>query len=215
VLIFLPMQLRSDSFNDGDYISSRYALGKRNAEGKIDLTENRNPHLAWSDLPEGTKSLAILCYDRSAPTKPDDVNQEGRLVPADLPRADFAHWVLVDVAPDATITEGTFSDGPTPHGKDGPASPMGTRSGINDYTGWFGGDPDMAGDYYGYDGPCPPFNDAIVHRYDFIAYALDIDGVPVEGKFTGPDVLSAMEGHVLGEANIGFKYTINPNAKEL
>lgn len=209
------MKLRSDSFEDGDYISTRYALGERNAEGKIDLTENKNPHLAWSDLPEGTKSIAILCYDRSAPTKPDDVNQEGRLVPADLPRADFAHWVLVDVAPDATITEGTFSDGATPHGKDGPEGPLGTRSGVNDYTGWFAEDPDMAGDYYGYDGPCPPFNDSIVHRYDFTAYALDIDRVPVEGKFTGPDVLSAIEGHTLGEASVGFKYTINPNAEEL
>lgn len=215
MLISAPMRLRSDSFNDGDYIPTRYALGKRSADGKIDLTENKNPHLAWSDLPDGTKSIAILCYDRSAPTRPDDVNQEGRLVPADLPRADFAHWVLVDVAPDATITEGTFSDGAIPHGKDGPAGPLGTRSGINDYTGWFGGDPDMAGDYYGYDGPCPPFNDAIVHRYDFAVYALDIDRVPVEGKFTGPDVRSAMKGHILGEANIGFKYTINPNAKEL
>jgi Raf kinase inhibitor-like YbhB/YbcL family protein len=215
VLISAPMKLHSDSFNDGDYISTRYALGKRNADGKIDLTENKNPHLAWSDLPAGTRSVAILCYDRSAPTKPDDVNQEGRLVPADLPRADFAHWVLVDVAPDTAIQEGAFSDGATPHGKSGPDGPEGTRSGINDYTGWFGGDPDMAGDYYGYDGPCPPFNDAIVHRYDFAAYALDIGRVPVEGTFTGPDVLSAIEGQVLGQANLGFKYTINPDAKEL
>lgn len=215
MLISAPMKLCSDSFNDGDYIPTRYALGKRSADGKIDLTENKNPHLAWSDLPEGAKSIAILCYDRSAPTKPEDVNQEGRLVPADLPRADFAHWILVDLAPDASIVEGAFSDGATPHGKDGPAGPLGTRSGINDYTGWFAGDPDMAGDYYGYDGPCPPFNDAIVHRYDFVAYALDIDRVAVEGKFTGSDVLSAMEGHILGEANIGFKYTINPNAQEL
>jgi Raf kinase inhibitor-like YbhB/YbcL family protein len=209
------MKLRSDSFNDGDHISTRYALGKRSGDGKIDLTENKSPHLAWSDLPEGTKSVAILCYDRSAPTKPDDVNQEGRLVPADLPRADFAHWVLVDVAPDAFLPEGAFSDGATPRGKDGPEGPLGTRSGINDYTGWFAGDPDMAGDYYGYDGPCPPFNDALVHRYDFTAYALDIDRVPVEGKFTGPDVLSAIEGHVLDEAMTGFKYAIYPDAKEL
>ncbi len=215
MLISALMKLHSDSFNDGDYIPTRYALGKRSADGKIDLTENKNPHLAWSDLPEGAKSIAILCYDRSAPTKPEDVNQEGRLVPADLPRADFAHWILVDVAPDASIAEGAFSDGATPHGKDGPAGPLGTRSGINDYTGWFGGDPDMVGDYYGYDGPCPPFNDAIVHRYDFVAYALDIDRVPVEGKFTGADVLAAMQGHILGEATIGFKYTINPNAQEL
>ena len=209
------MKLRSDSFNDGDHIATRYALGKRSADGKIELTENRNPHLGWSDLPAGTKSIVLLCYDRSAPTKPDDVNQEGREVPVDLPRADFAHWVLVDLAPEASIAESAFSEGATPHGKDGPEGPLRTRSGINDYTGWFAGDPDMAGDYYGYDGPCPPFNDALVHCYDFTAYALDVERAPVEGKFTGPDVLSAIEGRVLGHATIGFKYAINPDAREL
>lgn len=209
------LKVRSDSFNDGDFIPTRYALGKTSADGKIDLAENRNPHLEWSDVPGGTKSIAILCIDVDAPTKPDDVNKEGRVVPADLPRADFAHWVLVDLAPNRSIKEGAFSDGVTAHGKEGPAGPEGTRQGINDYTGWFAGDPDMKGDYYGYDGPCPPFNDSIVHRYRFTVYALDIAAAPVEGKFTSQDVLSAIEGHVLAEASIVCKYKINEAAREL
>ncbi len=209
------MKLHSDSFNDGEDLPTQYAFGKRSADGKIDLSDNKNPHLAWSDLPEGTKSVALLCIDGDVPTKPDDVNQEGRVVPSDLPRADFSHWVLVDVAPGATIAEGAFSDAITAKGKDGPDGPEGTRQGINDYTGWFAGDPDMAGDYYGYDGPCPPFNDSIVHHYRFTAYALDVDRAAVDGKFTAADVLSAIEGHVLGEATIVAKYTINPDAKEL
>ena len=209
------MKLHSDSFNDGEYLPTQYAFGKRSADAKIDLSDNKNPHLAWSDLPEGTKSVALLCIDGDVPTKPDDVNQEGRVVPSDLPRADFSHWVLVDVAPGATIAEGAFSDAITAKGKDGPDGPEGTRQGINDYTGWFAGDPDMAGDYYGYDGPCPPFNDSIVHHYRFTAYALDVDRAAVDGKFTAADVLSAIEGHVLGEATIVAKYTINPDAKEL
>jgi len=209
------MQLRSDSFNDGDFIPTQYAFGKTSAEGKIDLSDNKNPHLAWSDLPDGTKSIAILCIDADAPTKPDDVNQEGRMVPADLPRAEFVHWVLVDLAPDATIAAGAFSDGVTAKGKDGPEGPQGTRRGINDYTGWFAGDPDMAGDYYGYDGPCPPFNDSIVHHYRFTAYALGVDRVAVDGKFTSADVLAAIDGHILGEATILGKYKINQNAREL
>jgi Raf kinase inhibitor-like YbhB/YbcL family protein len=209
------MQLRSDSFNDGDFIPTQYAFGKTSADGKIDLADNKNPHLAWSDLPEGTKSIAILCIDSDAPTKPDDVNQEGRMVPADLPRAEFVHWVLIDLAPDATIGEGALSDSIVVKGKDGPDGPQGTRQGINDYTGWFAGDPDMAGDYYGYDGPCPPFNDSIVHHYRFTVYALDVDRVPVEGKFTSADVAAAIEGHILGEASLLGKYKINQNAKEL
>lgn len=209
------MQLRSDSFNDGDFIPNQYAFGKTSAEGKIDLADNKSPHLAWSDLPEGTQSIAILCIDSDAPTKPDDVNQEGRMVPSDLPRADFSHWVLIDVAPDDVIAEAAFSDGITAKGKEGPEGPRGTRSGINDYTGWFAGDPDMAGDYFGYDGPCPPFNDSIVHHYRFTAYALDVDRLAVDGKFTAADALAAIDGHVLGEASIVTKYKINPSAQEL
>jgi len=208
------MQLHSESFGDGDYIPAEYALGKRSADGQIDLSDNKNPHLSWSQLPEGTKSVAILCIDGDAPTKPDDVNQEGRTVPADLPRADFSHWVLVDLSPGASIAEGAFSSGVTPKGKDGPDGPGGSRQGINDYTGWFAGDPDMAGDYYGYDGPCPPFNDSLVHHYRFTAYALDVDRAPIEGKFTASDVLSAIEGHVLDSAGFVAKYKINPDAIE-
>jgi Raf kinase inhibitor-like YbhB/YbcL family protein len=209
------MQIRSDSFKDGEFIPSEYALGKTSAEGKIDFADNKSPHLAWSDVPEGTKSLAILCIDRDAPTKPDDVNQEGRMVPSSLPRADFSHWVLVDVRPDTTLEEAAFSEGVTAKGKQGPDGPMGTRQGINDYTGWFAGDADMAGDYYGYDGPCPPFNDSIVHHYDFTAYALDVERVDVDGRFTAADVLAAIDGHVLAQANIRGKYKINQRAVEL
>jgi Raf kinase inhibitor-like YbhB/YbcL family protein len=209
------MELRSDSFKDGDFLPVQYAFGKRSAEGQIDLSDNRNPHLAWSGLPGGTKSIAIVCIDRDVPTKPDDVNQVGRVVPAELPRTDFSHWVLIDLAPDATVAEGAFCDGITAKGKDGPEGPQGSRQGLNDYTGWFASDPDMAGDYYGYDGPCPPFNDSIVHHYRFTLYALDVDRLEVDGKFTAGDVLAAMEGHVLGEASIVAKYTINADAKEL
>jgi len=209
------MKLRSNSFEHGDFLPAEFAFGKTSAEGKIDLSDNKSPHLSWDDLPEGTKSVAILCIDRDVPTKPDDVNQEGRMVPSDLPRAEFSHWVLVDLAPDATIEEGAFSDGIIAKGKTGPEGPQGTRQGINDYTGWFADDPDMAGDYYGYDGPCPPFNDSIVHHYYFTAYALDLERVAVDGKFTAADVKAAIDGHVLGEATLMAKYKINQSAVEL
>jgi Raf kinase inhibitor-like YbhB/YbcL family protein len=68
----------------------------------------------------------------------------------------------------------------------------------------------MAGDYFGYDGPCPPWNDAIVHHYVFTVYALDLDRLPIEGVFTGAQAIAAMQGHVVAQASITGTYTLNP-----
>ena len=59
-----------------------------------------------------------------------------------------------------------------------------------------------------------PSTDSLVHEYRFTAFALDVESVPVEGKFTAQDVLSAIEGHVLEEASLLGKYTINLDAHE-
>ncbi|THA29235.1 phospholipid-binding protein, partial [Streptomyces sp. A1136] len=83
--------------------------------------------------------------------------------------------------------------------------------GLNDYTSWFAGDGDMSGDYFGYDGPCPPWNDAIAHRYIFTLYAIDQEQLTVTGKFTGTDVHNALQGHVLAQAAITGTYTLNPD----
>jgi Raf kinase inhibitor-like YbhB/YbcL family protein len=208
------MRLWSDSFKDGEAIPVRYAFGKPHPETHVQLSDNVNPHLAWADVPTGTRSFAVICHDVDVPTKPDDVNQEGRTVPLDLPRTDFYHWVLVDLPGDRTsIAEGEFAAGVTAKGKKGPEGPQGTRQGLNSYTQWFEGDPDMGGDYYGYDGPGPPWNDELLHHYHFTAYALDLERAPVEGSFTGPEVLKAMEGHVLGKASIVGTYSIYPGAR--
>jgi Raf kinase inhibitor-like YbhB/YbcL family protein len=208
------MKLWSDSFEDGKPIPEEYAFGKHDAESKVELSDNENPHFAWSDLPAGTKSLALICHDVDVPSSPENVNKEGVTVPADLPRVDFFHWVLVDLPADgAPIAEGEFCKGITPKGKSGPDAPRGARQGINNYTNWFEGDADMAGDYYGYDGPCPPWNDEIVHHYHFTLYALDVDRCPVDGVFGGPEVLAAIEGHVLDQAAIVGSYHIYPDAK--
>jgi Raf kinase inhibitor-like YbhB/YbcL family protein len=205
------MKLTTTAFKDGQPIPGEYAFGVPDAANHVKLSANRNPDFAWSDLPAGTKSLALICCDSDVPSRGDDVNQEGRSVPASLPRVDFYHWVLVDLVPDSGgIAAGEFSDGVTARGKNGPAGPRGTRQGINDYTGWFASDKDMAGDYFGYDGPCPPWNDEITHHYVFTLYALDVERCPVEGAFKGPDVLAAIKGHVLAQAAVTGTYTLNP-----
>ena len=205
------MQLTSSALRPQASIPAEYAFGIPDAEQHVALGANKNPPLEWSELPAGTQSLALICHDRDVPTRADDVNQEGRQVPADLPRADFYHWILVDLAPEpAHIRAGEFSDGVTPGGKAGPGGPRGTRQGINNYREWFAGDAAMAGDYFGYDGPCPPWNDSIVHHYAFTLYALDVARCPVEDFFTGPEVLAALDGHILDRASLVCTYSLNP-----
>jgi Raf kinase inhibitor-like YbhB/YbcL family protein len=205
------MKLTSNSFSDQSFLAPRYAFGKIDAQKHVALSENVNPHFSWDDVPAGTKSFVMICHDVDVPTRADDVNQEGREVPADLPRADFYHWVLVDIAGSArSIAEGAYSNGISPRGKAGPMAPLATRQGTNDYTSWFAADNDMRGEYFGYDGPCPPWNDSILHHYVFTLYALDCERAPVEGHFSGPEVLAAIRPHILAQDEVMGIYTLNP-----
>jgi Raf kinase inhibitor-like YbhB/YbcL family protein len=205
------MKLSSESFQSGARIGERYAFARKDPSTRVSLADNRNPQLSWTDVPAGTRSFVLICHDADAPTRPDNVNKEGLTVPASLARADFAHWVLVDVDPETrAIADGEFSSSVTPRGKAGPDGPNGTRQGLNNYTQWFESDKDMAGGYFGYDGPCPPWNDELVHHYYFTLYALDVPKCAVAGKFTRDDVLKAIRGHVLGQAAISATYSLNP-----
>lgn len=208
------MYLTSSILRDQQSIPAEYAFGVSDPKEHVALGQNRNPPLQWGGLPKGTRSLVLICHDPDVPTRADDVNQEDRLVPADLPRTDFYHWILVDLSPEPTqIEAGEFSEGVTPRGKAGPAGPRGTRQGINNYREWFANDPAMSGKYFGYDGPCPPWNDSIIHRYIFTLYALDVERCPIEGEFTAPEVLTAIASHILEQSNLTVTYTLNPGAR--
>lgn len=208
------MQLKSNSFNDGAVIPGQFAFAVIDPKTHVSLSNNRNPHLAWSDAPAVTRSFVVICHDPDVPSRGDDVNQEGREIPASLPRVDFFHWLLLDIPP-ATheIAAGSQSVGVVSRGKQGPAAPGGLRHGINDYTGWFAGDPNMKGNYYGYDGPCPPWNDSIVHHYIFTIYALDVPRVDVRGELTGANVRAALAGHVIAQSHLTGTYTLNPRLR--
>jgi Raf kinase inhibitor-like YbhB/YbcL family protein len=205
------MRLTSTSFADGGAIPAEFAFCAPDPKGHATLSKNRSPHLAWSDVPSGTRSFAIVCHDPDVPSKGDDVNQEGRVVHASLARVDFFHWVLVDLPASVRAVEaGEYASSVTPRGKPGPAAAHGARQGINSYTDWFASDASMSGDYYGYDGPCPPWNDELPHRYVFTVYALDVEKLPLQGAFRGPEVRAAIERHVLAQASITGKYSLNP-----
>lgn len=91
------------------------------------------------------------------------------------PKMTYVHWVLVDLPPDTSGLAEAVAE-----------LPAGARSGTNDWK------------RTGYGGPCPPIGR---HRYFFKLYALDtkLAGLKQPAK---PDVLKAIEGHVLAEAQI-------------
>ncbi len=196
---------------DGATIPAKYAFCKIDAKTHVALSENLNPAVSWSHAPSGTKSFALICHDPDVPSSGEDVNQEGKTVPADLPRVDFYHWVLIDIPAEITfIEEGAASSGITAKGKPVGAKPYGT-AGINSYTDWFAGDADMAGNYGDYDGPCPPWNDSILHHYHFTLYALDTTSLGLSGPFTGADALKAMQNHILAQSSYVGTCSLNPD----
>lgn len=202
------MRISSKSFEHGQRIPAAFAMGAPDGFGG-----NRNPQLSWSEAPAEAKSLVLLCVDPDAPTDPSLVGKEGVEIPVDHPRGQFAHWAVVDIAPDVReIAEGSCSDGVTKRGKQKPDGPSGARQGRNDYTGWFAGDADLGGDYFGYDGPYPPPNDLRVHRYFFRLFALDVAKLDLPEGFTTADVQRAIQGHVIAEAATYGTYTLNAKA---
>lgn len=203
------MKLHSRSWADGERIPARYAAGRPDGDG-VTISDDVSPHLSWTDAPAGTRSFVLIFHDPDVPSRGDDVNKSDREVPADLPRVEFFHWVLVDLPPSITeLAEGELSKSFVARGKPGPDAPHGARQGLNSYTGWFASDPSMSGDYFGYDGPFPPFNDSIIHHYVLTLYAVSVPKLAVDGKFTGPQVRAALEGHVLAEARWNGTYTLN------
>src|SRR5512139_3678867 len=96
------MKLTTTAFPQMGAIPEQHAFGAQDSQSHVRLSGNQNPDLSWADVPAGTKSFVVICHDPDVPSRGDDVNQEGRVVPASLPRVDFFHWVLVDLPPTAT-----------------------------------------------------------------------------------------------------------------
>lgn len=202
-----------EAWSYGDSIPEEYAFCVPADEGHIAMGPNLSPAIRWSSVPAGTRSFALICHDPDVPSRPDDVNKEGRVVPASLSRVDFYHWVLVDIAAETRrLEKGADSQGTTPRGKKPGPGPHGLR-GINNYTDWFAGDADMSGDYGGYDGPCPPWNDQIIHHYHFTVYALDVAKLKLPPRFGGVEALAALDQHVLAQGAWIGTYTLNPELR--
>ncbi len=99
----------------------------------------------------------------------------------DAPGGTWVHWVLYDLPGNAKeLPEGIAAE----------TQPRGAKQGVNDFR------------KSGYGGPCPPGG---THRYYFKLYALD---APTELKAgaTKQQLLAAIKGHVLAEAELVGKY---------
>jgi Raf kinase inhibitor-like YbhB/YbcL family protein len=180
------------------------------AQGHVTLGPNKSPQIGWTAGPAKTQSYAIIAVDPDVPSVATDVNQEGKTIPSKLKRVKFYHWVLVDIPASVTsLDAGADSDGVTAGGKPPGPAKVGVR-GLNNYTDWFATDEKMKGNYGGYDGPCPPWNDTRRHHYRFMVYALDVPSLGLTGTFRAPDALKAMKRHVLAKGQAVGVYALNP-----
>jgi len=151
----MGIALTSPAFKDGSPIPSRYTC-----QG-----EDVSPPLKWGDVPDGTKSLALICDD------------------PDAPMGTWVHWVIYCIPPTAR----ELPQGVPPK----ETLPDGSRQGTNDFK------------RIGYGGPCPPPGKA--HRYFFKIYALDTQ-IDLKPGATKKQLLSAMQGHVIGEGRLMGTY---------
>jgi Raf kinase inhibitor-like YbhB/YbcL family protein len=96
----------------------------------------------------------------------------------DAPSGTFTHWILYNLPSE---TMGMVENVPATE-----SLKAGGQQGENDF------------DKIGYGGPCPPSG---THRYFFKIFALDFD-LPLKAGAKKAEVEQAMEGHIVGQAQL-------------
>lgn len=66
------LRIFSSSFDDGEIIPDKFTCNG----------ENVSPEISWEGLPEGVKSLVLICDDPDAPS------------------GDFVHWIIFNMPPE-------------------------------------------------------------------------------------------------------------------
>jgi len=193
-----------DAFETNGFIKPKHAFCVEKGHGA-----NISPAISWTGAPKDAKSFVVVMYDPDVPQDFSKAGKKGVEISSEEKRQVFYHWVLADIpAATTSLAEGAEGKGVKANRFKAGKAPIGLR-GVNDYTKFTKGDKKLRGTYAGYDGPCPPVNDARIHRYEFVVYALNVPSLNLPKKFTGQDVLKAIKGKVVGQARASGKYTLN------
>lgn len=190
------LEVKAEGFKPGGRIPDKYAYCKMDSINHTTKGENISPAISWSEGPKGTKSYAIIMVDPDVPAIFDDANKDGKIIPADMPRRNFYHLIRFVSKVVQELEEGGESTYKT-------SSVMtnGTRE-KNDFGN------------YGYDGPCPPWNDKKLHHYHFKILALNELKIPTpDGKPTGDELLKILEPYIIAQGEVTGTYSTNPSAK--
>lgn len=105
------MKLISKDIKDGEKLPARQVFNGMGYEG-----DNISPQLAWDDVPEGTKSFVVTCYDPDAPTG-----------------SGWWHWLVVNLPAETRELPQGAGSGMAPL----PATALQTRTDFG--TGGYGG----------------------------------------------------------------------------
>ncbi len=101
----MKLGIKSIAFGEGDLIPKKYTCDGADV----------SPPLSWSQPPEGTKSMVLICDD------------------PDAPMGTWVHWVLYGISPDILELSENLSDGKEVLG--------GAKHGVNDFRNYGYGGP--------------------------------------------------------------------------
>ncbi|MBU1076971.1 MAG: YbhB/YbcL family Raf kinase inhibitor-like protein [Spirochaetes bacterium] len=94
----MELQISSPSFQDGEMIPAKHTC-----DG-----DDLSPALEWSKVPDGTRSIAVICDD------------------PDAPAGEWVHWVLFNLSGNIKrLADGIPAD---------KALPNGAKQGVNDFN---------------------------------------------------------------------------------
>ena len=168
------MKIKSNSIINGYFNNEIGHHGSQFLKGK---KPNFSFHLAWEDIPENTKSLAIIFLDHDA-------------IP--VCGFSFSHWTVANIDPSVNEL---------------PENASVTMSLLEGVTSWGSGiiSEDWRlekEDATGFGGCAPPDKD---HLYTITLYALDTKLALSRGFYMN-DLLKTMKGHILETASLEAMY---------